>query len=479
MKLAELLALFPPQGRPGWKPEFAELQVAGLTHRPELLRSGMLFARFKPEAVSLPAGTVVLADTQLAGESGPLLIYADMSQVTRRMSALLCRDTLGSLRYAAVTGTNGKSTVVEFTRQILAAARPDWNAAALGTLGLQGEGFTLLSPNTTPFPLDLHAIITEARDRGVRVLVMEASSHALEQDRLEGLRFAAGAFLPITRDHLDYHGTLEDYAKAKFRLVDLVDGPIGVHRGCKVLASLDAKGHPVLSYGLTRARAGLWAEGLVPGEKGFRARLGMGDNQVVDAQLSLYGRYNVENALCAMTLAIGLGLAWAEIVPALSRLRPPRGRLQRVDLSLPGQVYIDYAHTPDGLEKVLRALREHLPGRRLRVLFGCGGERDRGKRPLMGRVAAELAAEVLLSDDNPRGEDAAAIRAEVRAGFPAGANVREVPGRLEAIHAALQDQAAGDVLLLAGKGHENYQIVGRERLRFREEEILKDYARTH
>jgi UDP-N-acetylmuramoyl-L-alanyl-D-glutamate--2,6-diaminopimelate ligase len=369
---------------------------------------------------------------------------------------------------AAVTGTKGKSSIVAFLREIWTAlGRP---AASLGTVGVIGPNGAMPLSHTTPDPVEIHALLARLKSEGIDHLAIEASSHGLDQHRLDGVRIAAGGFTNITRDHMDYHATFEDYLAAKLRLFALVaDGGVAV-------VNADAA-HAEHFAAAARAR-GLAL--ITVGEAGETIRLAgrreEGDAQaltihhaghIYKVRLPLAGGFQAANALVAAGLAIGLGEEPARVFAALENLKGAPGRMEKVAFSREGaSIYVDYAHTPDSLEKVLEALRPHT-GNRLHVVFGCGGDRDKGKRPLMGAIAARLADDVIVTDDNPRSEDPAAIRAEILAAAP---GAREIGDRAGAIRFAITGLRRGDVLVLAGKGHETGQYVKGEVLPFSDRE---------
>jgi UDP-N-acetylmuramoyl-L-alanyl-D-glutamate--2,6-diaminopimelate ligase len=359
---------------------------------------------------------------------------------------------------AAVTGTSGKTSVAAFTRQIWTAL--GHRAASIGTIGIvspRGETYGSL---TTPDPVALHRSLDALVGDGVTHLAIEASSHGLDQYRLDGLRITAAAFTNITRDHLDYHPTLEAYLAAKLRLfAELVEpGAVAVidvdHE------QVDAVVAAAKSRGLTTISVGRQGQGVRLVESvidGFSQTLRIehgGRNFRV--RLPLVGEFQVENALVAAGLAIATGGDPAAVFSALEHLSGAKGRLELVGTSRGAPVFIDYAHKPDALAKALEALRPAVRGR-LVVVFGAGGDRDRGKRPLMGAVAVAKADRVIVTDDNPRSEDAAAIRAAI---MSAARGAVEISDRRAAIRAAIADLRAGDVLLIAGKGHETGQIIG-------------------
>ena len=359
----------------------------------------------------------------------------------------------------AVTGTNGKTSTVDFLRQIWSAS--GWLAASVGTLGLIAPGFDAGPGLTTPDPVALAEMLTRLARAGIRRAAMEASSHGLDQFRLDGVRLAAGGFTNLTRDHLDYHGTLENYRAAKLRLFSelLPKGSPAIASTALDAASLAALRDIASSRGLRFATVGEGGKFIrllraLPRPDGQVLTLETGGKQRL-VTLPLPGRFQADNALMAAALAEVTGSTHA--LERLPQLKGVRGRME-LAARLPNgaAVYVDYAHTPDALEQLLTALRPHTTGR-LHVVFGAGGDRDRGKRPLMGAAAAKFADVAIVTDDNPRSEDPAAIRAAVLAACP---GAREVGDRAKAIEAALNALGPGDVLAVAGKGHEQGQQVG-------------------
>ncbi|HZZ62739.1 MAG TPA: UDP-N-acetylmuramoyl-L-alanyl-D-glutamate--2,6-diaminopimelate ligase [Roseiarcus sp.] len=358
----------------------------------------------------------------------------------------------------AVTGTSGKTSVVDFVRQIwLSLGR---EAASLGTIGVVSGPMTAYGSLTTPDPIELHRVLDRLAGDGVTHLVMEASSHGLDQKRLDGVRLSAGAFTNLSRDHMDYHPTVEHYLAAKLRLFSelLPDGAPAVvdadssvapraietarMRGLAVF-SVGAKGEAIRLASLARASLGATMEL----EFGGRLR------RVV---LPLPGDFQASNALVAAGLCIATGSEADAVFKALQSLEGAPGRLERIGEIRGGAVFVDYAHKPDALEKALDALRPYVHGR-LVLVFGCGGDRDAGKRPIMGEIATRCADVAIVTDDNPRSENAAAIRAQILAAAPGALEIGDRAGAIRAGVAMLKD---GDALLIAGKGHEIGQIVG-------------------
>lgn len=359
----------------------------------------------------------------------------------------------------AVTGTNGKTSTVEMTRQIWRMCGN--RAASIGTLGVTTPDESVSTGLTTPDIVTFLSNMTGLAREGVTHVAYEASSHGLSQFRNEGLPVAAGAFTNLSRDHLDYHADMEDYFAAKMRLFSEVvsDG------GAAVIWADDAWSEPAIERARSR---GLYL--LTVGEKGDAIRLlsrkagHLGQELETEYEgkrrrtmLPLIGAYQAANALVAAGLTLATGSDPEKVFDALGRLQPVRGRLERAAIAASGApIYVDYAHTPDALAAAIGALRPHVAGRLITV-FGAGGDRDQGKRPEMGRVAAGHSDIVIVTDDNPRGEDPAAIRAQVLAG---AAGAREIGDRREAIRSAIAEAGPGDIVLVAGKGHEQGQVVG-------------------
>ena len=445
-------------------------KFAGLASDSRDVRPGFLFAAvpgvkadgaaFVKDAVTRGA-TAVLGQPQIApiaAELGVAFIPAENPRIALARYASAFYGAQPSI-VAAVTGTNGKTSITVFLREIW--THLGRRAASMGTIGVVAPGETIKLNHTTPGPIELHRLLADLQQKGIEHLSLEASSHGLDQFRLVGTDIAAVAFTNITRDHMDYHPTFEAYLACKLRLFRELarDGAVAV-----VNADTDHAAPFVEAAGQRRLKL------ITVGEEGeglkLVSRLPTAAGQALQVAhagrthavtLPLAGAFQSSNALVAAGLAIGLGENADAVFDALGHLRGAPGRLEKVAYSKSGApVFVDYAHTPDALENVLAALRPHTAGR-LVVVFGCGGDRDKGKRPLMGAAAARLADRVIVTDDNPRSEEAAAIRAEVLAGTP-GAD--EIGDRSEAVRAAISGLEAGDVLVVAGKGHESGQIVG-------------------
>lgn len=426
-------------------------------------------------AQAVASGAIAIIARPQAAVKGAVHIASDNP---RRLFAQVAARFFAPFpdRCVAVTGTNGKTSTVELVRQIWRML--GHSGASIGTLGVTTSVDQVSTGLTTPDIVTFLGTMSGLRKEGVSHVAFEASSHGLSQYRTEGLPVMAGAFTNLSRDHLDYHGDMDSYFTAKMRLLrEVVDDD-----GAAVIWADDPRSDEAAD--IARGR-GLRV--LSVGERGEYMRLVsreptlMGQRLVIRAEgaehrvtLPLIGAYQAANALVAAALCVASGEGLGPVLGALERVMPVRGRLERAVVTHAGApVYVDYAHTPDGLRAAIEALRPHAKGR-LIVLFGAGGDRDAGKRPLMGKVAAELADHVIVTDDNPRSEDPVAIRAAVMAGAP---GAQEVGGRRAAIAAAIAMARADDIVLLAGKGHEQGQVIGERVLPFDDVSVARECAR--
>ena len=446
-----------------------DLEIEGLTADSRGVRKGYVFAALPGAKAN---GASFIADAIMNGASA--ILAPKGTKLPDGSNALLIEDENPRLKLAqmasafyarqpdvivAVTGTSGKTSTVTFTQQL-------WNlygitqSASLGTLGLRGA-VVKSGSLTTPDSVSLHAALADLAAAGITHLAMEASSHGLDQFRLHGVKVTAAGFTNLSRDHLDYHANMEDYFAAKMKLFSEVLG-----RNGKAVLNADDEwfskaehiclknGHRVVSYGEKGENIRILERTLVPEGQKLKLYV-LGHHH--DVTIPLVGDFQIMNALCALGLVLVGDGDTDSMVPLLSQLQGVPGRLQLVPGHPSGAaIYVDYAHKPAAVEAVLNTLRPHTEGR-LFCLLGCGGNRDAGKRPIMGRIASGLSDVVIVTDDNPRNEDAAFIRASVMEGAP---DAHEIPGRREAIAWAVSQLREGDVLVIAGKGHEQGQIIG-------------------
>jgi UDP-N-acetylmuramoyl-L-alanyl-D-glutamate--2,6-diaminopimelate ligase len=421
-------------------------------------------------AVAERAGAAAaLVERRVVGASLPQLTVTDGRRAAAVAASIFFGEPEQSLRLVGVTGTNGKTTSVWMIRHMLSQLEP---TASLGTLGALLEDGSLLPDSealTTPGPVDLARTLQLLVARGVKAVAMEVSSHALAQGRVHALRFDAALFTNLTRDHLDYHGTIEAYRDAKRSLVALLrpDGCAVINADDEAWRGLAAQAPRTITFA-TRRHADIRALDVTLNAEGARFQLSTPQG-TYPAQVPLLGEFNIENALGAAATCISLGFTPAEAVAALATIPQVPGRLERI-ADNPCPVLRDYAHTPDALERVLSTLRPLAKGK-LYVVFGAGGDRDRGKRPLMGKVASELADVAIVTSDNPRTEDPDEIIDEIEAGMK-GSRTR-ITDRRAAIRHALDHARKDDLVLLAGKGHETYQIIGTEKQSFDERVIVQ------
>ena len=453
-----------------------DIPLTGLTADSRKVRPGYLFAAipgtvadgaaFISDAISRGAVAILASpgiDTGAIGPNVTLVTDANPRRRLARMAAAFYTPQPDTI--VGVTGTNGKSSVAGFTRQIWAAM--GLRSCSIGTLGIEGPGYEGGEGLTTPDPVDLHREMAAMALAGTDHVAMEASSHGLDQHRMDGVRFSAAAFTNLSHEHLDYHHSMEAYRQAKLRLFEEL-----VPRGGTCVVNTGAAEHDTIANIASDRGLRMISYGLINGmircieapeqRGGYAAVLDvMGERVPVDFPLP--GRFQLDNALAALGLVIATGSDPRIAAQTLSRLEGVRGRLQLAGSRANGaRVFVDYAHKAEALKTVLTTLRPFVKGR-LVVAFGCGGDRDTGKRPVMGRYAAEFADAVIVTDDNPRTEEAASIRKEVLAGCP---DATEIGDRADAIAAAVAGLGSEDVLLIAGKGHETGQKIGTEILPF-------------
>ncbi|MGD9656358.1 MAG: UDP-N-acetylmuramoyl-L-alanyl-D-glutamate--2,6-diaminopimelate ligase [Methylocystis sp.] len=481
MLLSELLAT------PDLEPALRGLKIAGLTADSRMARDGFAFfaipghagdgMSYVADAASRGACVVV---AQRAEECPlPLVVVDDVRRALALAAARYFARQPSTI--AAVTGTSGKTSVVAFLRQIWAALGHE--AASLGTVGIVDSGGAHYGALTTPGPVELHQTLDDLAGRGVTHLAMEASSLGIDQRRLDGMRVDIAGFTNFSRDHLDHHAGMDEYFAAKMRLFDtlmhpgqtaVIDADTDV--APRVIETCRARGLKIFSVGSKGEAIKLLSA--TPSALATSLRLSYEGGEY-EANLPLAGAFQASNALVAAGLAIASGDDPQRVFAALEALKGAPGRLELVGQYRDAPIFVDYAHKPDALEKVLATLRP-LTKNRLIVVFGCGGDRDRGKRPLMGAIVAQSADVAIVTDDNPRSEDAAAIRAEILEGTRGGAaQIIEIGDRRAAIASAVGKLQTGDALVVAGKGHETGQIVGGRVLPFSDHEAIAQALKEH
>jgi UDP-N-acetylmuramoyl-L-alanyl-D-glutamate--2,6-diaminopimelate ligase len=452
----------------------AELNPTGIAFDSRNVTQGCIFVavkgsavngeEFVQDAIAKGAIKVVVSETF----SNPNIPQDKIVKVDnpRRLLALLAAQFYQKQpqHITSVTGTNGKTSVANFFKQFATLA--GYKSASIGTLGIvaDGMGFNNQDAMTSPDPIKLHQTLKTLKEYDIDYLGIEASSHGLDQYRLDGVNIQASGFTNLTRDHLDYHQDMESYFAAKLRLftelteeVAVLNADIPEYRA--LYKACRAKGLIIISYGDNGKELTLITRGA---------------NLLIDVfghqyavPFNLAGGFQVYNVLCALGLAIAVGLPTEKLIAKIPNLVAASGRLEKVATHNGAEIFVDYAHTPDALQNALSSLGE---AQRLIVVFGCGGDRDPGKRAIMGEVAAKLADVIIVTDDNPRTEDPVVIRKQIMNGCP---SATEIDGRAEAINYAIKNLQKGDMLLIAGKGHEEYQVIGREKSYFSDTEEVK------
>jgi UDP-N-acetylmuramoyl-L-alanyl-D-glutamate--2,6-diaminopimelate ligase len=466
----------------GFDAATGELRIAGLAADSRAVKPGDVFfalAGAKTDGARFIDSAIASGAVAVAGDHVPpgerLVPFVKVANPRRALALAAARlYPRQPATIAAVTGTSGKTSVAAFTRQIWQSL--GFCSASIGTIGLVSPKRTIYGSLTTPDPIALHRELDELASEGVTHLAFEASSHGLDQYRLDGVRVAAGGFTNLTRDHMDYHPDVAHYLGAKLRLFrDLVasDGVavISADHDCsaEVIAAARARRLRIVTVGRNGDGSGEGIQLVDVAIDGFAQRMRIRHRGASHAiRLPLVGEFQIENALVAAGLAIGTGSEPEKVFAAIEHLQGAKGRLELVGEHNGAPVFVDYAHKPDALAKALQALRPYA-SHRLVVVFGAGGDRDAGKRPVMGTIAAENADSVIITDDNPRSENPQAIRAAILA---TAKNASEIGDRDEAIRTAIAGLQPGDALVIAGKGHETGQIVGDRVLPFSDHDAV-------
>lgn len=447
-----------------------DMPIAGITSDSRQVKDNYLFAalpgakvdgsKFIEDAVHHGAKIILAKEGVQLSENVEDVILINDPNPRQAFAKLVAKFyKLQPENIVAVTGTSGKTSTVSFVQQLWHLSGTE-KCASLGTLGLRAPGMRRYGSLTTPDTQSLHAEIADLAAVGINHLAMEASSHGLDQYRLDGVRVRSAAYTNLSRDHLDYHADMDSYFQAKSRLFSEVMQANGTavinaddEYADRLIEICKKAGHEITSYGSKGDNIKLLTRELKPDGQDISFSV---NGKTYEVTLPLVGEFQVMNALCALGLVLSLDDNADKYVPLLAELRGVPGRLQFVSGHPKGAVYVDYAHKPAALETILKTLRPHTEGK-LVCVFGCGGNRDAGKRPIMGKIAGDLADVVVVTDDNPRYEDAAEIRKQIMEAVP---SATEIADRSEAIHTAVKNLNEGDVLVVAGKGHEQGQIIG-------------------
>lgn len=442
------------------QPGYAFICICGLE------RDGHDFA----SAAAAKGAAVIVAQHDVETDV-PTVIYGDTRIAMAQLAARFYGEPEKKLKLVGITGTNGKTTVSYLIKMILETAGK--KVGIIGTneilVGNTDVGIKSSTP-TTPNSLELRCIFAKMLEMGAEYVVMEVSSHALDLHRVYGLSYAVGVFTNLTRDHLDYHKTMENYYLAKKKLFDI--SRVGIINADDEYGARLLREAPCRTVSVGTADCDIKAEKIEIDSGGVRFTA-VYDGREYPVRLGISGMFSVYNALCAMGAALSLGIAPQTVIEGLGREKGVKGRLERVPTNTDYSVIIDYAHTPDGLENVLKTVNSFKKGRSIAV-FGCGGDRDKTKRPIMGEMGARLADLAVITSDNPRTENPEAIIEDITAGIKDG-NYKVIVNRREAIGYALSVARKDDIVLLLGKGQETYQIIGREKTHFDEREVVKDF----
>jgi UDP-N-acetylmuramoyl-L-alanyl-D-glutamate--2,6-diaminopimelate ligase len=484
MKLRELLAeskIAHSSNHPN-----LELEVTGLKTNSHTCTAGDLFIGMPGTRVdggefwqgAIASGAIGGIISPAAAKVHPptdkdlVITSADMTTACAAIAGAFYHYPARSMKMVGVTGTNGKTTTTHIIEFLLEQANIP--TALIGTLYTRWKGYQKTATHTTPLAVELQPQLAQALAAGSQVTLMEVSSHALHQGRAMGCPFEVGVFTNLTQDHLDYHETMENYFQAKALLFspEYLSGRAIVNLddeyGKRLIAQIDRA--KVWSYSTTDATADLWTSDVEYRQTGVKGKLHTPQGEIAFSS-PLVGDYNLENLLAAVGTALHLGMGLEAIVAAMAEFPGVPGRMERVQISAQQDItaIVDYAHTPDSLESLLTAARPFITGKVICV-FGCGGDRDRTKRPQMGKIAADLADRVVVTSDNPRTEDPDRILADVRAGISRQDGVEVIADRATAIAHAIALAETGDGVLIAGKGHEDYQILGTEKIHFDDRE---------
>lgn len=470
-------------------------KICGITQDSRKVQKGFLFVaiqgygqdghRFIPEAIKNGAAALVVSENYEMGTTIPKVTVENSRKALAQLAVRFYKNPSEKMTMIGITGTNGKTTITYLLESILKEAGR--NPAVFGTINYRYGGKVFSSENTTPESVDLQKLFSEMLEEGVTDVVMEVSSHSLLMERVRGIQFDVAAFTNLSQDHLDFHLDLESYFEAKLRLFTDFLSESRKKEKSAVINMEDSYGSGVLAKNPVRSvRVGLTGPYEVSAQffafstEGIKARILIG-SEAIDVQSPLLGLFNLENILVAAGIAHSLGIAAKTIRLGIEKVNHVPGRFEKIPNSHGLHVFVDYAHTPEALARVGECLRSFTKEGRVITVFGCGGDRDRSKRPMMAREASRFSDVVIVTSDNPRTEDPTRIIEEIVAGFQdtpfPEENIFQVIERKEALHQAVKMARPGDLVLVAGKGHEDYQILGNKKIHFSDQEILKGLLR--
>ena len=480
IKISDLIQILPEKQVSGeTEREISKIEYDSRLIEPEDMFVAMPGSRddghdYIPDAIR--AGAVcVVCERDFENSSVCKVIIPDSRHALSLLAAKFYDFPSRKMLVAGITGTNGKTTTVYMVKSILDAGNK--RTGLMGTIEYLAGKYQFNAPNTTPESLHIERLLSIMQAERIRNVVMEVSSHGLKTGRVNMIDFNVAGFTNLTQDHLDFHGTMEEYREAKAMLLDKVKG-----KDRWAVLNMDDPSYDFflgrtecscLTYSIENTRADLHITGIEKTDRGYRFKLisPLGSEEI---HLKLPGRYNLNNALCAAGVALASGVNTDTVRSGLEAMTFVPGRMERVDINRDFKVFVDFAHTPDALGHVMKSAREIAGDRNLIAVFGCGGDRDKGKRPLMAKAVSEYADIIFLTSDNPRTEDPEAIINDAEAGLNNSKETHLVLDRKEAITRAVLKASEGDVVVIAGKGHENYQIVGTEKIHFDDREVVRE-----
>ncbi|MCV6637966.1 UDP-N-acetylmuramoyl-L-alanyl-D-glutamate--2,6-diaminopimelate ligase [Candidatus Albibeggiatoa sp. nov. NOAA] len=459
--------------------------ISGLTLDSRQVKSGDVFfalagtqvhgERFIPMAIQNGAAAILREAAEFQTYTKDKICHVDIPNLSQKLGSIAARfynQPSQSMQVVGITGTNGKTSVSHYVAQLLPQT-----CGLLGTLGYGVYGQLQAGQHTTPDAIRLQALFAEFKQQAIQHVVMEVSSHALVQGRVNGIEFDTAVFTNLSRDHLDYHQTMQAYQAAKLKLFQWDSLKTAIVNQddalCKTIQQHLATNVRYLTYSIMDEAADIYAKIVQQHQQGYTLHIHTpwGQGQV---ELNLFGQFNIRNVLAALSVVLNQGMTLDDALDAVQKLQAVAGRMQCLIESNQPTIIIDYAHTPDALEKVLRASRQHCSGQ-LHCVFGCGGDRDKGKRPEMGQIAQQFADKVVITDDNPRHESSQAIIDDILSGCQlSDNNLQIVADRAQAIHTAIDQAQQQDIVVIAGKGHEDYQQVGDAFLHFSDEEQVRE-----
>lgn len=460
-----------------------DFEIAGISGNSRTLKKNELFIAVKgyerdghefiSEAVKKGASCVCSTKTAAGLNGAKYIIVEDTGKILPILASRFNGEPSKKLNFIGITGTNGKTTTSYLIYEILQKAEK--SPALLGTINNRIKDSVIASTNTTPGPLELHSLLKDMKAAGTGYVVMEVSSHALKQDRVSGIDFKVAVMTNITGDHLDYHKTMKDYIKSKKILFESLKKDAVAVLNTDDISYNDFKKSTkanILSYGIKK-KADFMARDISSDVNGSRFSL-VTPNGIINAGTKIIGRHNIYNILASVASCFSEGIGFDTMRDVIEYFNLVPGRLESVDAGQRFKVFVDYAHTHDALKNVLSELRK-LSNGKLIAVFGCGGNRDRTKRPKMGRIASELADYVILTNDNPRKEDPGLILDNIEKGFTRNfKSYQRIPDRLEAIKTAIRDRNPSDIVVIAGKGHEDYQIIGEKTFPFNDRRTIEE-----